>query len=115
MEKNPFASNMGGVWEKQIRSACSILNSLLKTHGSNLTEESLETLVVQFEAIVNPRLLTTEVMIDVTSLAPLCPINLLTMKPRVVIPPPGNFTTPDRYSQKQWRSVQHVANEFYGR
>ena len=31
----PNASNMGGVWERQIRSARSILNSLLKTHGSN--------------------------------------------------------------------------------
>ena len=51
MEKNPFASNMGGVWEQQIRRTHSILNSLLKTHGSNLTEESLETLVVQVEAI----------------------------------------------------------------
>ena len=29
------ASNMEGVWERQIRSARSILNSLLKTHGSN--------------------------------------------------------------------------------
>ena len=49
----PLASNMGGIWEQQIKSACSILNSLLKTHGSNLTEKSLQTLVVEVEAIVN--------------------------------------------------------------
>ena len=49
----PLASNMGGIWEQQIKSACSILNSLLKTHGSNLTEESLQTLVVEVKAIVN--------------------------------------------------------------
>ena len=49
----PLASNMGGIWEQQIKSACSILNSLRKTHGSNLTEESLQTLVVEVEAIVN--------------------------------------------------------------
>ena len=47
----PHANNMGGVWERQIRSAHSILNSLLKTHGSNLTEESLQTLVVEVEAL----------------------------------------------------------------
>ena len=29
----PAASHMGGVWERQIRSARSILSSLLKTHG----------------------------------------------------------------------------------
>ena len=37
----PLASNMGRGWERQISSACSILNSLLKNHGSNFTEESL--------------------------------------------------------------------------
>ena len=94
---SPHGSNMGGVWERQIRSARSILNSLLKTHGSNLTEQSLQTLVVEVEPIVNSRPLTTEVMNDATSLAPLSPINFLTMKSRVVMPLPGNFTTPDRY------------------
>ena len=111
----PHANNMGGVWEPQIRSARSILNSLLQTHGSKLIEESLQTLVAEVEAIINSRPLTTEVMNDATSLAPLSPINLLTMKSRVVMPSPGNFTTPDRYSRKQWRRVQHVANKFWDR
>ena len=111
----PHASNMGGVWERQIRSVRSILNSLLKTHGSNMTEESLQTLVVEVKAIVNSKPLPTDVMNDATSLAPLSPVNLLTMKSRVVMPPPGNFTTPDRYSKKQWRRMQYVANEFWDR
>ena len=114
-KRNPaLANNMGGAWEGQVRSSCSILNSLLKTHGSNLTEESLQTLAVEVEAIVNSRPLTTEVMNDVASLAPSSLINFLTMKSRV-ISLPGNFTTPDRYSRKQWRRVQHVTNEFWGR
>ena len=96
----PLASNMKGVWEQQIRSAQSILNSLLKTNGCNLTKESLQTLVDEVEAIVNSRPLTTEAMNDVTNLVSLTSINLLTMKFRVVMPPPGNFTTPDRYSRK---------------
>ena len=79
-----------------------------------MTEESLQTLVVEVEAIVNSRPLTTEVMNDVTSLAPSSLINFLTMKSRV-ISLPGNFTTPDRYSRKQWRRVQHVANKFWDR
>ena len=110
----PHASNMGGVCKQQT-SALAILNSLLKTHRthrSKLTEESLQTLVGEAEAIVNSRPLTTEVINDATSLAPLSPINLLTMKSRVVMQLPGNFTTPDRYSKKQWRRVQHVANKF---
>ena len=111
----PLASNMGGVWERQIRSARTILNSLLKTHGTQLKEESLETLLIEVEAIINSRPLTTEVINDVTSLVPLSPINLLTMKSEVVIPPPGNFTAPDKYSRKQWGRVQHVLNEFWSR
>ena len=112
----PLASNMAGVWEGQIRSAYSILNSLLKTHGSNMTEESLQTLVaVEVEAIVNSRPLTKVVIYDVTSLAQLNSINILTMKSRVVMPPPSNSTIRDIYSRKQWRRVQHVANEFWCR
>ena len=80
-----------------------------------MTEESLQALVLEVEAIVYSRPLATEVTNDVTSLASLGPINLLTMKSRVVMPPPGNFTTSDRYSRKQWRRVQHVANEFWGK
>ena len=41
----PLSSNMRGVWERQIRSARAILNSLLKTHGSILSNESLQTLL----------------------------------------------------------------------
>ena len=111
----PLASNMGGVWERQIRSARKILNSLLKTHGTQLKDESLETLLIEVEVIINSHPLTTEVINDVTNLVPLSPINLLTMKSKVVMPPPGNFTAPDKYSRKQWRRVQHVSNEFWSR
>ena len=75
----------------------------------------MQTLVVEVEAIVNSRPFTTEVMNDTTSLAPLSPVNLLTIKSRIVMPLPGNFTTPDRYSRKPWRRVQHLANEFWDR
>ena len=37
----PTASNMGGLWERQIRSACLILVAPLKIHGTNLNNESL--------------------------------------------------------------------------
>ena len=96
----PLSSNMGGVWERQIRSARAILNSLLKTHGSSLTDESLQILLVEVEAIINSRPLTTDVFSDVTSLAPLSPVNLLTMTSKVVVPPPSHFTSPDRYCGK---------------
>ena len=39
----PLASHMGGVWEWQIRSAKAVPESLLKTHGVCLDDESLLT------------------------------------------------------------------------
>ena len=35
------------------------------------------------------------------------------MKSKVVMPPPGVFSTPDIYSLKHWRRVQHISNEFW--
>ena len=49
----PLSSNMGGFGECQIESARAILDFLLKTHGSSLPEESLQTLLVEVEAIIN--------------------------------------------------------------
>ena len=96
----PTASHMGVVWERQIRTARCILNALLKTHGRSLNNEALHTL------------LTVETINDVGSYIPLSPLNLLTMKSKVVLPPPGSFTPADLYSRKRWRRVKHISNEF---
>ena len=77
---SPFASNMGRVWEQQIWSDRAILSSLLKINGGSLTDELLQTLLVEVEAIVNSCLLTTETINDVTSLVGQSPVTLLTMK-----------------------------------
>ena len=37
----PSASHMGGVWERQIRSARNVLTCLMKTHSASLDDESL--------------------------------------------------------------------------
>ena len=55
--------------------------------------------------------LTTDLLSGVNSLIPLCPINLLTMKSKVGLPPSGVFLTADIYSCKPWRRVQHISNE----
>ena len=108
----PAASHIGGVWERQIRSARATLSSLLSTHGKSLDEESLLTLVAETEGILNSRPLTVETISDPTSDLPLAPSNILTMKSKVVMPPPGDFSRPGLYCRKRWRRVQHIANEF---
>ena len=111
----PKASHMGGVWERQICSAQNILMSLLVTHGRSLNDELLRTLFAETEAILNSRPLTVETLGDVKSEQPLSPNNILTMKTKVVMPPPGEFVRADEFSRRRWRRVQHIANEFWQR
>ena len=108
----PMASHMGGVWERQIRSARSILSSLLKTHGQSLDDKSLNTLFTEVEAIVNSRPLTVETINDVNSEVAISPSNILTMKSKVVLPPPGVFGKPDLYCRRRWRRVNISAMNF---
>ena len=108
---NPLTvSHMGGVWERQIRTAIGFLNVLVKTHGKSLDSESLHTLLVKVEAIVNSRPMATETISDIKSDIPLWSANLLTMKSKVILPPPGCFSSADIYIWKHWRIVQHIAN-----
>lgn len=109
----PQASHMGGVWERQIRTARSILANMLTEHGGILSDESLRTFIVEVENIVNSRpldSLNSEECPD-----PLTPNHLLTGKFNVVLPPPGCFQRADIYLKKHWRRVQHLTNEFWSR
>ena len=45
----------------------------------------------------------------------LTPIQLLTMKSKLVLPPPGWFRKEDVYCRKRWRAVQYLANQFWDR
>jgi len=111
----PLASHMGGVWERQIRSARRILTCLLNDHSEILNTESLQTLVTEVEAVINSRPLTVENLNDVKSDLPLSPATLLTMKSDVILPPPGSFDAADKFSRKYWKRVQHITNEFWDR
>ena len=110
----PYASHMGGVWERQIRTVRSILLSLMDQHGTQLNDESLRTLMYEAAAIVNCRPLTVDNVNDPT-LEPLTPNHLLTMKTKVIVAPQGEFQAQDVYAKKQWRRVQAIANEFWTR
>ncbi|XP_068689529.1 uncharacterized protein [Montipora foliosa] len=98
----PTASHMGGVWERQIRSVCSVLSSL-------------RTLMCEAQTIVNSGPLTANQLADPDSPSPLAPNHLLTMKSKVVFAPPGMFQPTNKYCRKRWRQVQHLANEFLTR
>ena len=111
----PSASHMGGVWERQIRTARNVLNALLDQAGTQLDEESLSTFMCETEAIVNSRPLTVDNISSPTEAEPLTPNHLLTMKSRVLLPQPGEFQKADLYLVKRWRRVQYMVNQFWSR
>ena len=81
----------------------------------SLDEESLSTLFAEVEAIVNSRPMVVETINDVNSEVALSPSHILTMKSKVVMPPPGVFGKPDLYCRRRWRRIQHISNEFWSR
>ena len=111
----PDATHMGGIWERQIHTVRSIMNTLLNHHRTQLDDESLQTFMVEAEAIVNSRPLTVENLNSPQCPEPLTPNHLLRMKSKVVLPPPGVFQREDQYSKKRWRRVQYLTNEFWNR
>ena len=106
---------MRGVWERQIRSARTILLSLLNTPGRSLNDESLRTLLAETEAILSSRPLTVNTLGDIQSKQPLCLSNILTMKSKVVLPPPGQFVKADEFRRRRWRYIQGIASDFWVR
>ena len=111
----PAASHMGGSWERQIRTVRSVLSSLLYSHGGQLDDESLRTFMVEAEAVVNSRPLSTDNSPCMETPDMLTPNHLLTQKSQDVLKPPGVFQRADLYCKKRWRWVQHLANEFWKR
>ena len=104
---------MDGVWERQVRSAGSILASMLKTHGKILDDEFHLSLMTEVEGILNSQPLAVKMINVPGSFQPLSPANILTMKSKVVMPPLGKFLIPDLDFRRQWRWVQHIGNEFW--
>ena len=110
----PESSHKGGVWERQIRSAKNVLNNLLRKHPARLNDEALYTFLTEVESIVNSRPLTVDNLGD-ESVDALSPFNLLTMKSKLVLQPPGKFEEADIYCRKRWRTVQYLADVFWSR
>ena len=86
--------------------------SLLNTHGRSLNDESSRKLLADTKAILNSKPLTVGY---VYSEQTLCPSNILTVKSKVVLPPPVEFVKTEDFSRGRWRHIQHIANNFWVR
>ncbi|KAK0151643.1 hypothetical protein N1851_007053 [Merluccius polli] len=106
---------LGGVWERQIKTVRSVLNSMLTLSHNRLTDSALRTLLYEAMAIVNSRPLIVDTLLSPDSLEPLTPNHLIQMKTGPALPPPGTFPREDVYGAKRWRRVQHLAEQFWSR
>ena len=107
----PYASHMGGVWERVIRSIRKILTALLGQQLVN--EEMLRTLMAEVQGILNSRPLTP-VSNDLKDLEPLTPNHLLLLRENPNLPP-GAFAKEDTYCKRRWRQVQYMSEIFWKR
>ena len=108
----PSSSHRGGIWERAIRSARAIICSLMSDSKQHFCDEVFRTFLCEVESVMNSRPVTSEASSDPTIEA-LTPNHLLTMKSNLVLPPPGEFQNSDLYCRKRWRTVQHLANQFW--
>ena len=107
----PGASHFGGAWERLIRSVRKVLDALLDLQP--LTDETLQTLMCEVEAILNNRPLTP-VSADHRDLEPLTPNHILLMQGR----PPvqmGLYDANDLMGRKMWKQAQYLADQFWRR
>jgi hypothetical protein len=107
----PTASNMGGVWERNIRTARKVLNAILLKQ--TLDDERLDTIFAEVENIVNSRPLTV-VSSDPKDKPPLTPNDLLRPYAPSFKSPLGEFGKKDQFG-KRWRHVQFVLDHFWKR
>ena len=80
--------------------------------AQTLSDELFCTFLCEAENIVNSRPLTIDSLSD-NSIEVLTPNHILTMKPKLIAPPPGTFGSADVYCRKRWRTVQYLAEQFW--
>ena len=107
----PTASSMSGIWERMVRSAKTVLKSILGAQV--VTEAVLQTLLTEVERVLNGRALTAN-SDDPNDLQPLTPAHFL-MQRKTICLPPGIFEKADQYHRRKWRQVQFLADLFWKR
>jgi len=106
----PQASNMGGIWERMIRSIRKIMHVLLSEQ--KVSDESFATVLTEVEAIINSRPLTPVSVDPASNNEPLTPNHLLLVgtTPDLVS---GVFKHEDNYVRRRWRQIHYLADQFW--
>lgn len=108
---SPHSPHKGGAWERLIRSVKTALRVVLRERTPK--EETLATLLIEVENIVNSRPLT-HVSVDPGDMEALTPNHFL-IGSTSNLPIPGVFDDGDLYVRKMWRTAQRLADMFWQR
>uniref|UniRef100_A0A5S6Q4J4 Integrase catalytic domain-containing protein n=1 Tax=Trichuris muris TaxID=70415 RepID=A0A5S6Q4J4_TRIMR len=107
----PSAPHFGGAWERLIRSAKIALRETL--HGQRITDEALQTIVVEIEFMLNCRPLT-HVSIDPSDPEPLTPNHFLQGRPFSHVPT-DIVQQDNKISRRSWLFVQATLDRYWKR
>lgn len=108
----PKASHMNGLAERIIRSAREKLVHVLLEQ--KLTDESLDTLMIECESMLNNRPID-EFSSDPNDGRALTPIDLIQPHNEQICLPPGIFKKEDTLLKSRWRQVQYLSDVFWKR
>ena len=109
----PSASHMGGIRERQIGSVRGVLSAPLERNGTQMNDEALRTFMCKAEEVVNSRPLTAESITSPGSAEALTPNHFLTLKTKVVFPPPVSSSLPTSIQRNGGATCAAPHNEFW--
>ena len=111
----PSASHFGGIYEREIRTVRKVLQALMNEQHLrvDLSDDSLQTLMCEVEAILNNRPLTP-LSNDPNDLDPLTPNHLLKLGSPFPFAPCITENC-DLYGKRRWKQVQYLTDIFWTR
>ncbi|XP_058816807.1 uncharacterized protein LOC131680103 [Topomyia yanbarensis] len=109
----PSAPHMGGSWERMVRSVKAAMAAVAE-HSRHPTDEVLETVVLDAEAMVNSRPLTYVPLDDVEQEA-LTPNHFLLYGTQGVVQPRTVFVTEGSTLRDSWKLTQYLVDQCWRR
>ncbi|XP_058810982.1 uncharacterized protein LOC131675865 [Topomyia yanbarensis] len=108
----PGSPHMGGAWERLVRSVKTALAAMESSRTSN--EETLATLLVEAESVVNSRPLTY-IPLETAQQEALTPNHFLLMSSSGVTQTPKTLTDPRQACRNDWNLCRTMVDQFWRR
>ena len=109
----PGAPHFGGLWEANVKSVKRAMYAILAKEQVVLTDEVLQTVFVEVEALLNGRPLTP-ISDDINDLNALTPNHFLLGRPSTNLPPDIFYDT-ETTTRRRWRQSQALTDMFWKR